>query len=51
MIKTGVDLRVVAFGPKVDGHVLFSEPGQYDVFAQFKHDGKVHVAPLLLEVK
>lgn len=33
-----------AFGPKVESSVVFSSPGDYVIFAEFKHDGVTHVS-------
>ena len=38
------------FGPEVETHVAFPYPGMYQVFGEFKHQGKVIVTRFLLEV-
>ncbi len=37
------------FGPDIEAHVVFPFPGLYQVFAEFKHQGKVVVTRFLLE--
>lgn len=38
------------FGPEVEAHISFPEPGIYHVFGQFKYRGKVELSHFMLEI-
>ena len=39
-----------AFGPNVEAHMTFPEPGIYEIFGEFKHEGKVMVSRFFVQV-
>ena len=39
-----------AFGPTIEGHVTFDQPGLYAVFGEFRHDRRVIATRFLVEV-
>lgn len=39
-----------AFGPAIDGYLSFPNPGVYQIFGEFKHDGKAVVTRFKIEV-
>lgn len=38
------------FGPEVEAHISFPEPGIYHIFGQFKYRGKVELSHFMLEI-
>lgn len=39
------------FGPNVEAHATFPEPGVYYLFGEFKHEGKVLVSKFAITVE
>jgi hypothetical protein len=39
------------FGPDVEAHVTFPEPGLYQIFSEFNHEGKVVVTSFMVRVE
>lgn len=51
MATNGVVASGVIYGPDISFVYTFPEPGRYQVWGQFRHDGKIVTVPLAVEVE